>query len=140
MFLEDNCIFLREMIHTMWEKLYVAIDSLTFIQKAAKLFSLKEQVKSTKLRDTFTTKVAKIYFLTVADLGGGRPWGPNSFNFIQLFGKFGKIVCWPPPSPRRVGARLGGNYRFTTALVSVSLMHRPLSRTNIDLGHCSGRY
>ena len=25
------------------------------------------------------------------------PWGPNSFNFMQFLGKFGKIVCCPPP-------------------------------------------
>ena len=24
------------------------------------------------------------------------PGGPNSFNFIQFLGKFGKIVCWRP--------------------------------------------
>ena len=23
--------------------------------------------------------------------------GPNSFNFMQFLGKFGKIVCWRPP-------------------------------------------
>ena len=25
------------------------------------------------------------------------PRGPNSFNFVQFLGKFGKIVCWRPP-------------------------------------------
>ena len=30
-------------------------------------------------------------------LEGRPPWGPNSFNFIQFLGKFGKIVCWRPP-------------------------------------------
>ena len=25
------------------------------------------------------------------------PRGPNSFNFMQFLGKFGKIVCWRPP-------------------------------------------
>ena len=24
------------------------------------------------------------------------PGGPNSFNFMQFLGKFGKIVCWCP--------------------------------------------
>ena len=24
------------------------------------------------------------------------PRGPNSFNFVQFLGKFGKIVCWCP--------------------------------------------
>ena len=31
----------------------------------------------------------------MADLRGAR--GPNSFNFMQFLGKFGKIVCWRPP-------------------------------------------
>ena len=37
--------------------------------------------------------------MAVADLRGGArdarpPAGPNSFNFMQFLGKFGKIVCW----------------------------------------------
>ena len=28
--------------------------------------------------------------------GEGRLRGPNSFNFIQFFGTFDKIVCWRP--------------------------------------------
>ena len=32
--------------------------------------------------------------------GGARdaspPGGPNSFNFMQFLGNFGKIVCWRP--------------------------------------------
>ena len=32
---------------------------------------------------------------------GGRkgcpPGGPNSFNFMQFLGNFGKLVCWHPP-------------------------------------------
>ena len=39
----------------------------------------------------------------VADLRGSRgtraPGNPNSFNFMQFLGKFGKIVCWRPPPP-----------------------------------------
>ena len=41
---------------------------------------------------------------SVADLRGGGardacapPGGPNSFNFMQSLGHFGKIVCWRPP-------------------------------------------
>ena len=34
------------------------------------------------------------------------PWGPNSFNFMQFLGKFGKIVCWR--LPWRVGAPSSG--------------------------------
>ena len=33
--------------------------------------------------------------------GGARdacpPPRPNSFNFMQFLGRFGRIVCWPPP-------------------------------------------
>ena len=40
------------------------------------------------------------YDLSVADLRGGardaRAPGPNSFNFMQFLGKFGKIICWRP--------------------------------------------
>ena len=32
------------------------------------------------------------------------PRGPNSFNFMQFLGNFGKIVCWRPPPPCGVGA------------------------------------
>ena len=36
--------------------------------------------------------------LAVADLNGAPPpGGLNSFNFMQFWGKFGKIVCWRPP-------------------------------------------
>ena len=27
--------------------------------------------------------------------------GPNSFNFMQFLGNFGKIVCWRPPGSWR---------------------------------------
>ena len=44
---------------------------------------------------------ASIEYEAVADLRGGardsRPRGPNSFNFMQFLGKYGKIVCWRPP-------------------------------------------
>ena len=34
-------------------------------------------------------------------LGGTRDvcphWSPNSFNFMEFLGKFGKIICWCPP-------------------------------------------
>ena len=35
----------------------------------------------------------------MADLSGAQgtpPTGPNSFNFMQFLGNFGKIVCWRP--------------------------------------------
>ena len=37
----------------------------------------------------------------LANLRGARgtPPGPYSFNFMQFWGKFGKIVCWHPPHP-----------------------------------------
>ena len=45
--------------------------------------------------------------------GGARTHqGPNSFNFMQFWGKFGKIVCWRPlaPPPR-------GNPGYTTDFI-----------------------
>ena len=46
------------------------------------------------------------------DLRGAR-WtrppptrSPNSFNFMQFWGKFGKIICWRPPP--RVGSPTSG--------------------------------
>ena len=35
------------------------------------------------------------------------PGGPNSFNFMQFLGKFGKIVCWRPPPPGSLRPLLG---------------------------------
>ena len=39
--------------------------------------------------------------IPVADLGGTGgahpPGHPNSFDFMQFSGKFGKIICWRPP-------------------------------------------
>ena len=37
----------------------------------------------------------------------GCPRGPNSFNFMQFLGKFGKIICWRPPSPEGWCPHLG---------------------------------
>ena len=43
--------------------------------------------------------------------GGERdvptPGGPNSFNFMQFLGKFGKFLCWRPPG---VGASSGKSW------------------------------
>ena len=44
---------------------------------------------------------------------GRPPGGPNSFNFMQFLGKFGKIVCWH--LPRGVGAPPWGNPGSATA-------------------------
>ena len=40
--------------------------------------------------------------IPLADLGGSRdappsPGRPNSFDFKQFLGNFGKIICWRPP-------------------------------------------
>ena len=44
----------------------------------------------------------KIDNIAMADLGGHEgpvpPPRPNSFNFMQFWGKFGKIICWRPPT------------------------------------------
>ena len=33
----------------------------------------------------------------IVDARPPPPEGPNSFNFMQFLGNFGKIVCWCPP-------------------------------------------
>ena len=43
------------------------------------------------------------------------PGGPNSFNFMQFLGKFGKIVCWRPP-PGELAPPPRGNPRSATDL------------------------
>ena len=45
------------------------------------------------------------------------PGGPNSFNFMQFLGKFGKIVCWRPPWG--VDAPPRGNPRSATGFYSL---------------------
>ena len=55
----------------------------------------------------------------VADLRGERgtpPGGPNSFNFMQFLGNFGKFVCWRPPPLWGVGAPPRGNPGSATVL------------------------
>ena len=53
----------------------------------------------------------RICISAVVDIGGSKGGeglslsrGSNSLNFMQCLGKFGKIVCWRPPPPWRVGA------------------------------------
>ena len=50
----------------------------------------------------------------VADLRGAQgmrtPWGPNSLNFMQFWGKFGKIVYWCPPPQGNPGSATGKVY------------------------------
>ena len=44
----------------------------------------------------------------MAALREGARWtGPNSFNFMQLLGKFLKFVCWRPPPPPSWRPHLG---------------------------------
>ena len=42
------------------------------------------------------------------------PRGPNSFNFMQFLGNFGKIVRWRPPG--KLVSPPGGNPGSATAL------------------------
>ena len=46
------------------------------------------------------------------------PPGPDSFNFMQFLGKFGKIVCWSPPGELMPPPR--GNPGSATAIRSIS--------------------
>ena len=49
---------------------------------------------------------------------GTRPplGGPNSFNFMQFLGNFGKIVCWHPP-PGELAPPPRGNPGSATVLI-----------------------
>ena len=49
--------------------------------------------------------------------GTHAPQGPNSFNFMQFLGKFGKIVCWCPPGELTPPPR--GNPGSATAIVRI---------------------
>ena len=61
----------------------------------------------------FLNKIYKMIWLelcTVVDLRGtpAPPPGPNSFNFKQFLGEFGKVVCWRlPPPPEGWRSHLG---------------------------------
>ena len=46
------------------------------------------------------------------------PGGPNSFNFMQFLGNFGKIVCWRPPGELAPPPR--GNPGSATVYVFIS--------------------
>ena len=44
------------------------------------------------------------------------PGHPNSLDFMQFWGKLGKIVCWrPPPPPGELTPRPRGNLASATA-------------------------
>ena len=57
--------------------------------------------------------------------GRAPPGGPNSFNFMQFLGKFGKIVCWRPPGELAPPPR--GNPGSATDIIQHKL------NTNINL-------
>ena len=45
------------------------------------------------------------------------PRGPNSFNFMQFLGNFGKIICWHPP--RELVPPPRGNPGFATVVYAM---------------------
>ena len=53
--------------------------------------------------------------------GRAPPGGPNSFNFMQFWGKYGKIVCWCPPGELAPPPR--GNPGSTTGNSQLTQMH-----------------
>ena len=71
-------------------------------------FDMKECMFSNVSGAGSTFGLQKTAAIAVADLRGGvrthaPPRRPNSFNFMQFLGEFGKIVCSRPP-PWRVHA------------------------------------
>ena len=61
----------------------------------------------------------------MADLRGheGRtpPGTPNSFNFMQLMGKIGKILCWRPFPPGEMAPPPRGNPGSATGKLPIFL-------------------
>ena len=61
------------------------------------------------VRDKYPTNYSLLNQPSGGSKGGGArdapPRGPNSFNFMQFLGNFGKIICW---RPRGVGAPSSG--------------------------------
>ena len=72
--------------------------------------------------------------IPVADLRGARgtPLGrPNSINFMQFLGKFGKIVCWRPP-PGELAPPPRGNPGSATAYnINIHTIYNITLKTNI---------
>ena len=66
---------------------------------------------------------SETWYHSVADLGGARgtriPPGPNSFNFMHVLGKFGKIICW---CPRRLAPPPQGNPGSATVICQNSMV------------------
>ena len=66
--------------------------------------------------------------------------GPNSFNFMQFLGKFGKIVCWRPPgelAPPPRGNPGSATEMGTFSLAIGSSMQETVYATR---KHCSRMY
>ena len=60
------------------------------------------RMHSSRMRTTRSLTCAGGSAFAVADLhskilDARPPRGPNSFNFMQFLGTFGKIICWRPP-------------------------------------------
>ena len=58
--------------------------------------------------------------------------GPNSFNFMQFLGNFGKIVCWRPPGelappPRGNPGSATGSNTFDYRLICHSIQKKTFS-------------
>ena len=60
------------------------------------------------------------------------PGGPNSFNFMQFLGNFGKIVCWRPPWGVAPPPR-GNPGSATECICNLFLFS---SRKRVKLSHC----
>ena len=60
------------------------------------------------------TTVAEQWRIYIVKFWMRPPPGPNSFNFMHFWGKFGKIVCWRPP-PGELAPPPRGNPGSATA-------------------------
>ena len=69
----------------------------TSLRATLRLHFIKHRCKShSLLRSVYTVRGTVISGGSKGDARDAPPPGPNSFNFMQFWGKFGKIVCWRP--------------------------------------------
>ena len=102
-----------------------------------KLYKIKTYYGYTNT-DTFSQTI------TVADLDCKildvqPPWGPNSFHFMQLLGKFDKILCWHPlegwyPHLKEI-LDLPLNYTKQLIFLVLLTFQRPVNENGYQLTH-----
>ena len=137
-FLAETGSYMYPVFKVMWEpdgRISRGEMTTSGLEDHPRSASLQEDVEQPMARRVtnasqlkYTGKHSRFMYLCrrlpVGDLGGARDAGhpsPNSFNFMQFLGKFGKIVCWAPLP--RVGATTSGNPGSATVAYNVTTLH-----------------